>query len=350
MTQKNYVGCVLDWDTDSVLVWERDDPAQRTLRRVKAPRYLYVPNENGEYTSIFGEKLEKIVADDVDEFNALVKQYPARARHESDISPVFKVLMNEYYERPLPILNFAFIDIETDTRKALGWSTVQNPYAAINAVTVYQSWTEKYITLLIPPKGYRIENFNAEVQAVMLKLKMDFAPDFILCKNEIDLLHQFVDLIQNADLLSGWNSEFFDIPYIMARLERVTPKLVPKMSFVGAKPPKKNVVMRFGEEALTYKLSGRCHIDYLDLFKKFAQDVRYPTYSLGFVGNAEVGAPKVDFDGHFEDFYNGTHRPSVTGKTWKDFSECSRIDRLNGERELIRQEIEKRKLKVPTRV
>jgi len=331
MTHKNYVGAVLDWDTDSVLVWERDDPAQRTLRRVKAPRYFYVPNEDGEYTSIFGEKLEKIVADDVDEFNALVKQYPARARHESDISPVFKVLMNEYYERPLPILNFAFIDIETDTRKALGWSTVQNPYAAINAVTIYQSWTQQYITLLIPPKGYKIENFNAEVQAVMAELKMDFAPEFILCKNEIDLLQRFIESIQNADLLSGWNSEFFDIPYIMARLERVTPKLVPKMSFIGARPPKKNVVMRFGEEALTYKLSGRCHIDYLDLFKKFAQDVRYPTYSLGFVGNAEVGAPKVEFDGHFEDFYN-TEFPKFAAYNARD---VDILVKINAKRKLI---------------
>jgi DNA polymerase elongation subunit (family B) len=304
MTSKNYIGAVHDWTDDTVLVWERDTPETRTLRRVKAPRYFYVPNEDGEYTSIFGDKLEKIVCDGLDEFNALVKTYPPKDRHESDIQPVFKVLMNEYYQRPLPVLNFAFIDIETDTRKALGWSTVANPYAAINAVTIYQSWTQKYITLLLPPKGYKVENFNAEVQAVAAELNMDFMPEFTLCMNEIDLLQKMVEAIQNADILSGWNSEFFDIPYIMARLERVTPKLAAKMSFIGAKPPKKNIVMRFGEEALTYKLHGRCHLDYLDLFKKFAQDVKYPTYNLGFVGEAEVKAPKVHFDGHFEDFYN----------------------------------------------
>ena len=304
MSQKNYVGAVHDWDTDTVLVWERDTPEARTLRRVKAPRYFYVPSEDGEYTSIFGDKLEKIVCDGKEEFDAMVRQYKPSDRHESDIQPVFKVLMNEYYQRPLPVLNFAFIDIETDTRKALGWSTVQNPYAAINAVTIYQSWTQKYITLLIPPKGYKIENFNAEVQAVAAELKMDFMPEFTLCMNEVELLQKMVEAIQNADILSGWNSEFFDIPYIMARLERITPKLLAKMSFIGAKPPKKNIVMRFGEETLTYKLHGRCHLDYLDLFKKFAQDVKYPTYNLGFVGDAEVGAPKVHFDGHFEDFYN----------------------------------------------
>lgn len=304
MTSKNYVGAVHDWEDDSVLIWERDSPEARTLRRVPAPRYFYVPSEHGEFTSIFGDKLEKIVCDGKQEFDSMLKLYRPQDRYESDIQPVFKVLMNEYYQRPLPVLNFAFIDIETDTRKALGWSTVTNPYAAINAVTIYQSWTQKYLTYLLPPKGYEVENFESDVQAVSAELKMDFVPEFVLCKNELDLLIRMVDAIQNADILSGWNSEYFDIPYIMARLERVAPKLVSKMSFIGAKPPKKNIVMRYGEEAITYKLHGRCHLDYLDLFKKFAQDVRYPTYNLGFVGEAEVGAPKVSFDGHFEDFYN----------------------------------------------
>jgi DNA polymerase elongation subunit (family B) len=306
MTTRNssYVGAAHDWDSDTVMVWERTSSAERTLRRVKAPRYFYVPAEDGEYTSIYGDKLEKIVCDDKEEFEQLLRQHPPRTRHESDIQPLFKVLMNDYYKVAPPPINFAFVDIETDTRKAMGWSTVANPYAPINAVTIYQSWTEKYITLLLPPKGYDRSKFEIEVAAEMAALKMDFMPEFILCVNEVDLLIRMVEAIQNADILSGWNSEFFDIPYIMRRLERVAPKLVAKMSFVGARPPKAQTVMRFGEENVTYKLFGRTHLDYLDLFKKFAQDVRYPTYSLGFVGEAEVGAPKVHFEGHFEEFYN----------------------------------------------
>lgn len=331
MTTKNYVGAAMDWDGDNVLIWERDNPAERTLRRVKAPRYFYVPDEDGEYTSIFGDKLTKIECDGVDDWNATLKQFPPSVRHESDIQPLFKVLMNEYYKRPLPVLNFAFVDIETDTRKALGWSTVNNPYAAINAVTIYQSWSNKYLTLLLAPKGYDTKNFQTEVSAVMKELKMDFTPEFIICANEIDLLHKMVDAIQNADLISGWNSEFFDIPYIMRRLERVAPKLAAKMSFIGARAPKAQTVMRFGEENVTYKLFGRTHIDYLDLFKKFAQDVRYPTYSLGFVGEAEVGAPKVHFDGHFEDFYN-TEFPKFAAYNARD---VDILVKINAKRKLI---------------
>lgn len=352
MTTKNYVGAAHDWDTDTILVWERTDPEQRTLRRVKAPRYFYVPCEDGEYTSFFGEKLAKITCDSIDEFNVALKSFPPSERHESDISPVLKVLMNEYYKKPLPVLNFAFVDIEVDVKKSLGWSTISNPYAPINAVTIYQSWTDRYVTLLVPPRMYEKSKFADQIKAVGIELKLDFLEktDFTLCTNETELLMKLLDAIQNADIISGWNSEFFDIPMIMKRLERISPKLMAKMSFPGAKAPRVVVVRRFGEEALTYKLFGRTHLDYLALFKKFAQDVRYPTYSLGFVGEAEVGVPKVHFEGHFEDFYNGTHRPNVSGMTMKDADKVeNKLDKLNVEREIIRQEIEKRGLKVPER-
>lgn len=302
--QGNYVGAAFDWDTDSVLVWERDSEEKRVLRTYKAPRYFYVLDPEGKYTSIFDEKLSKVVCDGVDDFNMQLKQYPNASRHESDIQPMFKVLMNEYYGVPASVVNYAFIDIETDTKKAVGWSTVQNPYAPINAVTIYQSWTQEYITLCLAPKGYDKSKFDEDVAAMAIKLGLDFTPEYILCANEVELLTRMVDAIQNADILSGWNSEFFDIPYIMKRLERVTPNLCKFMSFIGARAPKAGVQMRFGSEEVTYKLFGRTHLDYLPLFKKFAQDVRYPTYSLGFVGEAEVGVDKVHFDGHFEDFYN----------------------------------------------
>jgi DNA polymerase elongation subunit (family B) len=298
----SYVGAAFSYDDDKVLVWERTDPAQRVLKRIDAPRYFYVPAEDGPHESIFGERLERLDFDTVDDFNLALKQY--RNKHESDIQPLFKVLMNDYYGKPLPVLNFAFVDIETDTRKAIGWSTVANPYAAINAVTIYQSWTGDYITLLLPPKGYDTKNFQRDVALELAKLELDFVPKFKLCRDETELLTLYVEAIQNADIISGWNSEFFDIPYTMKRLERIKPALLKKMSFLGARAPKAQTVLRFGEEAITYKLYGRTHLDYLDLFKKFAQDVKYPTYSLGFVGEAEVGAPKIHFDEHFEDFYN----------------------------------------------
>ena len=124
MTVKtNYVAAAMDFKTDQVLVWERSDPSHRVLKRYQAPRYFYVPDTDGEYTSIFGEKLKKVETESGDEWESALRLYPARIRHESDIQPLFKVLMNEYYKVPNPVLNFAFIDIETNVRTStIDWA------------------------------------------------------------------------------------------------------------------------------------------------------------------------------------------------------------------------------------
>jgi hypothetical protein len=205
----NYIGADSSFSDEHVNVWERSDKKERVLKRVKKPLYFYVPDDAGEYTSIYNDKLKKLSFDSLAEFNIAVKAYPQSLRHEADIQPMFKVLMDNYYNLELPILNFAFIDIETDTRKKLGWSTVNNPYAAINAVTIYQSWNDKYITLLLAPKKYDVSKFYEEIEKIAIELDLDFIKnkkvDFQICVNETELLTRFVNEIQNADLLSGWN-------------------------------------------------------------------------------------------------------------------------------------------------
>lgn len=115
--ENNYVGASFDFESDCVNVWERSSKEERILKRYKAPRYFYTPAENGEYKSIFGESLERHDFDSLEEWNAALKDYKNYPnKHESDIQPLFKVLMNEYYQKPNPILNFAFVDIETDVR------------------------------------------------------------------------------------------------------------------------------------------------------------------------------------------------------------------------------------------
>lgn len=114
MAENNYVGACFDFESDCVNVWERSSKEERVLKRYKAPRYFYTPAENGEYKSIFGESLERHDFDSLEEWNVALKAYANK--HESDIQPLFKVLMNEYYQKPNPILNYAFLDIEVDVR------------------------------------------------------------------------------------------------------------------------------------------------------------------------------------------------------------------------------------------
>lgn len=299
--RSNYVGAYYDWDTDSVVVWERNEEGRKPVHH-HAPHYFYVPAEGGEYKSIFGDELKKLVFEDKAEFQAAARTYARK--FESDIPPLFKVLMNEYYDLPTPDIHFALLDIEVDYKRERGFSSPENPYAPINAVTIYQSWTKQYLTYAVPPRGWKKDDkFEAKIAELWKEHKLGFKPNIVLCKNEYELLEHLVNDIQNADIISGWNSEFFDLPYIMKRLESVAPKLVAKMSFLGCSPPKQSEVTRFGSPSIVYTLQGRTHLDYLDLFKKFTFEGR-TSYSLANIAADELDIPKLHYDGTLEELYN----------------------------------------------
>lgn len=300
----SYVGAYYNYDTDAVMVWERSENGRKITAHY-APWYFYVPDENGEHTSIYGDKLKRLDFESKAEFEAACRAH--NKKFESDISPLYKVLMDEYYDLPIPDVHYAFYDIEVDTKATLGWATPENPYAPINAVTIWQSWTKNYLTYAVPPKGGVPVDFEEKFAALWeehrAEYKLGVKPTIVFCSSEAELLSRKVDDFQDADIISGWNSEFFDLPYSMKRIERVSPKLADKMSFIGCKPPKAGTVVRFGSPALTYSLNGRTHLDSLDLFKKFTFEGR-TSYSLESIASDELGVSKLHYDGTLEQLYN----------------------------------------------
>ena len=304
MSERNYISAVHDYSEDKILIWERPiQGGERTLRIIEPPRYFYVPDEAGEFTSITNVTLKKLTFETDDEFKEGIKRNPVR--FESDIQPVARALMDLYCGVPPPALHYAFLDIETDYKSELGFSSPMNPYAPINAVTIYQSWSKKYLTYAVPPKGYADRAiFQEKLLALSKELQFDFELDVTLCSNERELLLRLIDDVQDADVISGWNSEFFDLPYIVKRIEQVLgKKSVAHLSFKGANPPKERMITRFGEPSLTYVLSGRAHIDLLDAYKKFTFEGR-TSYSLANISAEELNAPKLEYDGTLEELYN----------------------------------------------
>lgn len=301
---KNYISAVHDYDVDKILVWTRPiDGGPRECVLHDAPRYFYVPDDNGEHTSIDDRRLKKLVFDTEDELKAAVKRYPVR--YESDVRPLARVLMDHYYGIKTPVINYAFLDIEVDYSSKIGFSAPENPYAPINAITIYQSWTGSYVTLAVPPKEFtEFDEFQSKIQSLWAEHKLGFTPNVLICKDEKELLARMLVELEDSDIISGWNSEFFDLPYIVKRLERVLgPKAPAKMCFKGAKPPREMTVNRFGSPAIKYTLHGRSHLDYLDLFKKFTFEGR-TSYSLANIAAEELDIPKLDYEGTLEQLYH----------------------------------------------
>lgn len=311
---RNYVAGWQDYRDDCVVILERDDEGTLYRKKYNCPYYFYVPDEDGDSVSIYKDKLKRLEFETKQEYDTARRSHAIK--FESDFTPLKRILMDVYNGRPTPKVNYAFIDIEVDYKQSIGFAGPKNPYGIINAVTVYQSWTGKFLLYAVPPtvdgvRWHNIEGNNAEVIYALInqlvdegKLRAGYIPEIVLCNDEGELIQRMLAAITEADIISGWNSEFYDIPYIAERLLLLGGEsLLARLEHPGVKPPYKEYVNKFGSEEPIYKFTGRSHLDFMKLFKKFTFEGRV-SYSLGNILQEEVGVGKLDYAGSLEQLYN----------------------------------------------
>ena len=124
-----------------------------------------------------------------------------------------------------------------------------------------------------------------------------------LMEREEDLLKTFLDLIDDADILSGWNSEGFDIPYMIQRTNRVLSKDDTRRFCLWGQFPKQREFERFGAANMTFDLIGRVHMDYMQLYRKYTYEERH-SYSLDAISEYELGESKTQYEGTLDQLYN----------------------------------------------
>lgn len=294
---------------DEVYVWERGEDGKREIKTFATPYYFFTEHADGEYISLFGSKLKRHDFDTAQEMNEARRECEGKRirTYESDIPPELKILSEYYYNKPAPSLKFTFLDIEVDYNRELGFSSVHNPYAEINSVALHHYWCDRTVLLVIPPSEYGefdVDRFYKEMNDIenlpaTLKKK-----DIIVCSTEYELLLNLLIEIEDSDLLSGWNSDFFDIPYIGKRIEIVLgEKYFAKLSFPMAGKPRWRTVEKFNVQNETLEVQGRMTLDYLDLFKKYEVAER-PSYKLESIANEVLPElPKLEYEGSLADLY-----------------------------------------------
>jgi DNA polymerase elongation subunit (family B) len=259
----SYISADLSKDRSKVIIWERKNSKARHKKYYDAPYYFYVSDENGPYEDIFGNKLQKLEYPDSKTFYNAVQQNRANGMvmWESDISPIYKVLSHNYTKADKASLNITFFDIETDYDIERGYSDVTNPYAPINAISLYHKHEDRMVVYVVPPDT-SIQDVPSEISEL---------GEVYLCKNERDLLLKFLDEIENSDIISGWNSEAFDIPYVYERIKKCFGEnIANRLSFQEANPPYyKEIVDRNGTRKNALVISGRIHLDLMLVVQKF---------------------------------------------------------------------------------
>lgn len=291
-------------DSNTVIVWERDGAGKRIYKEFPAPYYFYLEANDSEavYTSLFDKPLKKFEFDDYQKFSNEVTGHKSAGVtvYESDISPVIKVLSEHYYNKTPPKLNVTFYDIEVDYNPNIGFSSPENPYAPINSVSLYHKHKKKFVVLAVPPKGW----FREVHLADDLKYRKDL--EIRIFSDEKHLLRAFLNEIEESDVVCGWNSSFFDMPYLGKRIEsELGMREFRRLNFPEArKKPKYDEVELFGRTQTTLKLSGRISADYMILFKKYEEEKR-SSYKLESVADEVLpDLPKLSYDGSLHSLYN----------------------------------------------
>lgn len=249
--------------------------------------YLFLEDKYGTEKSIFGSNLRKREFQTVWERNKFVKEGNLKRTYEN-LPPYQQYLIDNFWmevgkdgfdQHPLKVM---FIDIETFSKD--GFPDPATTPHVINLITCYDSLSGEYTTFGLGP-------FD--------KSKVDKKITYYHCKSEEDLLKKFINHYSSdyPDVLSGWNSSGFDVPYIINRIAFVLgDEWTTEISPVGRYYEKIDKKGKFGRPLSTYVIEGVSSVDYMIIYKKFNLEPQ-ESYKLGHIGEMELNETKIEFDG-----------------------------------------------------
>ena len=258
---------------------------KRVKSKIKYNPSLYTKSKNivTPFTSLEGDYLERKMFGGVQEARDFIKQF-------KDVSGAPKIYGNANFEYAyiadvhkgaiewdINKISSAVIDIEAGSENGF-----PDPYDAIESITAI---TIAYIngpTFVFGCGDYQTQGTET----------------YIKCKDEHTLCKRFLELWikKYPDIVTGWNTKFFDIPYLVNRFRKIlgeeeTKKLSP-WSYIA----QRNTFM-MNKTMVVYELSGVSSLDYLELYKWFAKGGKSrDSYKLNNITSIELGETKISYD------------------------------------------------------
>jgi DNA polymerase elongation subunit (family B) len=177
-----------------------------------------------------------------------------------------------------------FFDIEVEVTQ--GFPDVNKAENTITSIALYDELTKQYYCYVLD-KENKVDTklFN---KCTVIKFK-----------SETELLRAFYTkyLEISPTIISGWNSDRFDVPYLYNRSRLLLGDEVANcLSPIG--------IVEFQKYKGTYKIAGVASLDYLELYKKLTFGER-SSYRLDDIGKLEVDINKVSYEGTLNDLYDG---------------------------------------------
>jgi len=280
--------------------------------------YALSPKES-KYKTLEGKNVQKF------EFGGIKDAKEFIDRHQGIEN--FKIYGNEKFlyqylnqnfkddiEYDRSTLKIYTIDIETTAEN--GFPSVEDTSEEILCISIKDFSTKKFIVW-----GTREYEHNRDDLEYRVFWK------------ETEMLQDFLSwwAENTPDILTGWNVDLFDVPYIYRRVERVLSEKHSKSLSPWNRAYEKEVEM-MGRNYIKYDIIGVSILDYLDLYKKFTYKTQ-PTYALDYIAEVELGQKKLDHSefATFREFYTQDWQKFVT----YNIHDVELVDRLEDKMKLI---------------
>ena len=293
---------------DHFLVRGYEDGKHFAAREKFYPTLFVDSKRKTKYKTLDGLPVEPIEPGTVRDCREFIKKYNEVENFNvyGNERFIYQYISDKYPETELKfdIEQIKLTTIDIEVKSEYGFPDVESCAEEILLITL-QDYTTKQI------RTWGLGGFNNKQENVIYKS----------FRTEYELLNDFINwwMIEDntPEVITGWNSKLYDIPYLCRRIDRILgEKLKKRMSPWGLVTEEETFIA--GRKHISYDIGGVSQLDYLDLYKKFTYKAQ-ESYRLDYIASVELGQKKLDhseFD-TFKDFYT---------KGWQKFVEYNIID------------------------
>jgi DNA polymerase elongation subunit (family B) len=290
---------------------------QRQHLRIPFCPTLYIPSKDkGEFTTINGKPVQPIQFDGIGEAREFIDRFKDVSNYDiyGNTNFVYQYLYKEFpheVDYDFKSLRVANLDIETSCDG--GFPTPSAPTERVIAITI--SMGDKTYVL-------GLGDFHIAGEGVSC----------IPYDDERELLAGFIELWKflDPDIVTGWNIRFFDIPYLVARMNHLEEGWSNSLSPWGRL--REMTVNRMGRDQTAYVISGIAQLDYFELYQTFTY-VKQESYSLNHISKVELGEEKVSYSEYetLQEFYTQDFQKFME----YNFQDVRLVDRLEAKLKLM---------------
>ena len=234
-------------------------------------RYAYEKATNGEYETLYGDRVTKIYKFKKDDPQLF----------ESDVPETTRVLVDMYTDSDLPSEGHVILTYDIEVEMETGLPDIEKAENELTSIAMHDSATNQYWALVVDKAGKLIERKTEKAHVIP-------------CRTEEELILKYLEIYEyiNPTIVTGWNIDFFDTPYLYNRIKRLLgERTANRLSPIGEcfwSPYRKR-----------YFIAGVSYLDYIHLYRIYTYKM-LDNYRLDTVAKLEIGRGKIEYDGNLD--------------------------------------------------